>query len=196
MQEPEKERYNETERKAEQRRLVLQRRIARSSEQREKDSRLICETVLRSGIYHKANTVLLFKAFGSEVDLSIFEEAAKKDGKVLLYPFCPDQEYMLALRPGEAWETDRFGIRVPVLSEAEEADPASIDLVLCPCAGFDDSGRRLGMGRGYYDRFLPKCPQAFRLLAAFEAQCLPEVVTGSQDVPMNGIVTEARMVLL
>ena len=183
------------ERKAEQRRLVLQRRNELSPGQREKDSRTICEQILRSEIYRRSDTILVFKAFGSEADLSVFEQAAGSEGKTLLYPFCPDQEHLLPLKPGGAWETDRFGIRVPVRTDAEEADPASIDLILCPCAGFDESGGRLGMGKGYYDRFFPKCPQAFRLLVAFEAQRLEKVITEPWDVTMDGIVTEARLLL-
>ena len=191
----ENQRKDETERKAEQRKTVLRKRDLLSAEKRETDSGLICGRILRSNAYQKADRIFLFKAFGSEVDLSAFEEMAEQEGKTLLYPFCPDREHMLALKPGGTWETDRFGIRVPVLKDAVEADPAQIDLILCPCAGFDDSGRRLGMGGGYYDRFFLKCPQAFRLLVAFEAQRLESVITGPHDVPMDGIVTEKRICL-
>ena len=184
---------NGTEGKAEQRRFVLRKRDRLSLEKRERDSKRICERILSTDIYRKAETIFLFNAFGSEVDLSAFGEKARSEGKRLLYPFCLDREHMLALEPGGTWETDRFGIRVPALSDSVEADPAGIDLILCPCAGFDDSGRRLGMGGGYYDRFFLKCPQAFRLLVAFEAQRLECVVTELQDIPMDGIVTEERI---
>jgi 5-formyltetrahydrofolate cyclo-ligase len=189
------EKQKAADRKAEQRREVLQRRDELAPEQREKDSRRICEQILCADIYRRSDTILLFKAFGSEADLSVFEKAAQAGGKTLLYPFCPDREQLLPLKAGDTWETDRFGIRVPVRKDAEEADPSSIDLILCPCAGFDDSGGRLGMGKGYYDRFFPKCPQAFRLLVAFEAQRLEKVVTEPWDARMDGIVTESRLLL-
>ena len=181
--------------KTEQRRAILQKRDELPPDKREKNSKAICERLSGLEICRKAQTIFLFRSFGSEADLSPFAEQMERENKILLYPYCADRETMLALRPGVHWETDRFGIRVPVRENAVETDPASIDLVLCPCAGFDLSGRRLGMGGGYYDRFLLKCPQAFRLLVAFEAQCLDEVCTGPFDLPVDGIVTESRLLL-
>ena len=64
------------------------------------------------------------------------------------------------------------------------------DLVICPGTAFDESGSRLGMGAGYYDRFLPKCVNAVFVLAAFEAQRADEVPQEETDVPMDLIVTE------
>jgi len=36
-------------------------------------------------------------------------------------------------------------------------DPSEIDIVLVPLLCFDESGYRVGYGKGYYDRFLAKC---------------------------------------
>ena len=79
-----------------------------------------------------------------------------------------------------------------VFETASTVDPAAIDLVLCPCAGFDSDGRRLGMGAGYYDRFLPQCRNAFKLLIAFEAQHLDILCTEDHDLPMDAVITEER----
>ena len=117
---------------------------------------------------------------------------AERDGKTVLYPCCTDRTHMLAVRPGAHWETDGFGISVPVLEEADVFPPEEIDLVLCPCSAFDGEWRRLGMGRGYYDRFLPQCSRAFKILVAFEAQRLEQVFTDEFDVPMDAVITECR----
>lgn len=50
-----------------------------------------------------------------------------------------------------------WGIREPV--GTEKADPAEIDLVIVPLLCFDESGNRVGYGKGYYDRFLARCRQ-------------------------------------
>ncbi|MBR4551116.1 MAG: 5-formyltetrahydrofolate cyclo-ligase, partial [Oscillospiraceae bacterium] len=105
---------------------------------------------------------------------------------------CTDRTHMLAVKPGAHWETDSFGISVPVLTESEVFRPEAIDLILCPCSAFDDEGRRLGMGRGYYDRFLPQCTRAYKILVAFEAQQLHEVFTDEHDIPMDAVITESR----
>ena len=142
--------------------------------------------------YRNAVTIFLFRAFRSELDLSLFAEQAERDGKTLVYPYCPDRSHMLALKPGEAWKADRFGIPVPVPEQSTVIDPADIDLVLCPCVAFDRDGRRLGMGAGYYDRFLPQCRKAVKILIAFEAQRLDTVCTEESDIPMDAVITEER----
>ena len=175
-----------------QRRAVLQRRDALSAEKRAEDSRAVCERLLQLDAYRKARTVFLFRAFRSEPDLSAFAQQAERDGKILLYPYCTDRTTMLAIRPGQDWETDRFGISAPVMEKAQVWDPGDIDLILCPCVGFDTDGRRLGMGAGYYDRFLPLCPGAYRILTAFEAQRLDRIYAEDLDCRMDAVVTEIR----
>ena len=181
------------EKKRRQRRLVLQRRDSLPPEQRAEGSAAICSAILSCDAYRRARSVFLFRAFRSEADLSAVAAQAERDGKTVLYPVCVDRTRMLAVKPGEAWETDAFGIQAPVLAQATVWDPADIDLILCPCAAFDGEGRRLGMGAGYYDRFLPQCAKAVSLLVAFEAQRLKQVFTEACDADMDAVVTEAGL---
>lgn len=176
-----------------QRTAALQKRDLLPAVQREAASRAVCEKLLALDEYKHAKTVFLYRAFRSELDLSIFAEQAVHDGKTLVYPYCADRTRMLALKPGDAWETDRFGIAAPVPEKAGITAPEEIDLILCPCSAFDDEGRRLGMGAGYYDRFLPRCTRAFKILTAFEVQRLDRVCTEGFDVPMDAVVTEERI---
>ena len=179
--------------KKHQRTVALRKRDALSAEYRAAASASVCEKLLSLDAYRRAKTIFLFRAFRSELDLSAFAEQAARDGKTLVYPYCTDRSHMIALKPGDAWETDSFGIPVPVREASAEIDPAEIDLVLCPCSAFDGEGRRLGMGAGYYDRFLPQCRNAVKILIAFEAQRLDRVCTDAFDVPMDAVITDERM---
>ena len=97
---------------------------------------------------------------------------------------------MDAYLPG-GWKTGAFGIKEPDPAQSEWVTPEEIDLVLCPCAGFDDDGNRVGMGAGYYDRYLPQCSNAAIYAVAFEAQRLEQVYTDEHDRKMDGVITEA-----
>lgn len=57
--------------------------------------------------------------------------------------------------PDGAFETNEFGITEPTGSQVLAA--ADVELVLVPMLAFDQGGRRVGYGKGYYDRFLSTC---------------------------------------
>lgn len=48
-----------------------------------------------------------------------------------------------------------WGIREP--SHDEFVDTADIDMVIVPLVCFDETGHRVGYGKGFYDRFLSEC---------------------------------------
>ena len=68
------------------------------------------------------------------------------------------------------------------------------DILLVPLVGFDMTGRRLGMGGGYYDATLAALRAgAAGILAvgyAFAVQQVPELPAGSWDQRLDWIVTE------
>ena len=83
-----------------------------------------------------------------------------------------------------------FGIPEPDPEYSEAVAPEEIDLVLCPCSAFDRGRRRLGMGGGYYDRFLGKCVHADIFAVAFAVQEADEVPTEAFDRKMDKVITE------
>ena len=141
--------------------------------------------------YEAAETVMLYRAVRGEVRLQALESADGHE-KRFVYPRCRDDGALEAWRPlsSDAWIPGPFGIEEPDPDRSERVDPAAIDLVICPCSVFDGAGNRLGMGAGYYDRFLPVCENAFVAAAAFELQKTAAVPAAPWDRPMDAVVTE------
>ena len=178
-------------------------REALSPEERAEKSRAICTNILQTPEYAKAKTVFIYKFVKGEVQLKALEEANEAlpatERKTFLYPLCIEDRQMLAIEPGsadmgsDAWKKGAFGIPEPVLELGRVIPPEDIDLVVSPCSSFDESGMRLGMGGGYYDRYLPKCTKADVMLVAYECQGCEAVPAEPWDVPVPCIVTEARV---
>ena len=90
----------------------------------------------------------------------------------------------------DSWKRGAFGIPEPVPEKGMTVTPEDIDLVVSPCSSFDETFMRLGMGGGYYDRFLPKCAKADVMLVAYECQRAEKIPAEDWDVPVPCIVTE------
>ena len=144
--------------------------------------------------FQKAENLLIYAAFGGEVDLAGLAEQAARLGKTVAYPVCGEHFTLTAAVPGpDGWEVGAYGIRTPVLERAALIRPEALDLVLVPCTAFDAVCRRVGMGKGYYDRYLPRCRNAVALGVAFEAQRVPEAAADEQDWQLDGFVTERKV---
>lgn len=89
---------------------------------------------------------------------------------------------------------NRFGIPEPAPG-APHVPKLSLDVLLVPLVAFDEHGVRLGMGAGYYDRYLSRIPLPMRprlIGLAHEVQRSGEPLPcAAWDVPLDGVVTEA-----
>ena len=90
---------------------------------------------------------------------------------------------LAALVPG------KFGI-LTVRKEEQSIIPADeVDFVVVPGAAFSPKGERLGLGGGYYDRYLmEKAPQAYRAALTFDGQVVASVPMEAHDAKVNLIL--------
>ena len=98
-----------------------------------------------------------------------------------------------AMLEADGWEVGAYGIRTPVLRRSALLRPDQLDLVLVPCTAFDAACRRVGMGKGYYDRYLPRCTRAVKVGVAFEAQRVEAAAVDAHDQRLDGFVTEGGL---
>ena len=116
---------------------------------------------------------------------------AARRGKVLAYPVCGENCSLTAAVPGpDGWETGLYGICTPVLERSVLLEPEQLDLVLVPCTAFDADCFRVGMGKGYYDRYLPRCTKAAKIGIALEVQRVAHAAVDEHDQRLDAFVTE------
>lgn len=152
-----------TEQKAAQRKAGIAARRALSDTERTHSNAALCARIMALDCFKKAENILLYAAFGGEADLSTLAVEAARQGKMLAYPVCGEGFSLTAAVPGpDGWEVGTYGIRTPILSRSAVLPPDKLDLVLVPCTAFDAVCHRVGMGKGYYDRYLPRCTRAVK----------------------------------
>lgn len=62
------------------------------------------------------------------------------------------------------------------------------DIIIVPVLGFDSHNNRIGMGMGWYDRFLQLQPAALKLGLAYKELEVDEMPTEPHDVALNDII--------
>ena len=177
--------------KAAQRRFGRDARSAIPAGERAAAAAALCANLWQLDAVLRASTILLYAAFGAEADLSAFAEKAQIQGKTLAYPVCGEGFTLTAAVPGaDGWAVGQYGIRTPVPERSTLLQPEQLDLVLVPCTAFDADCRRVGMGKGYYDRYLPRCTRAVKIGIALEVQRVPRAAVDAHDQRLDAFVTE------
>jgi len=165
-------------------------------EQRAADSAKICALLIRQPFWQNAASVLFFAPLPGEVDMwPLLEETAPGAKTAALPRFdLTDQTYVACRvqNPQSEIAIGQFGIREPRAGCVEVA-LSRLDLILVPGVAFDSSGRRLGRGRGFYDRLLAEM-SGLKCGVAFDEQIVGEVPAGAHDETMNFILTPTRCV--
>jgi len=143
--------------------------------------------------FQRAKVLALYAPIHHEVETAAVAAYALATGKTLLYPAVEGSEMQFRrVRVLDELIPGRFGIPEPA-GEAWEPDAA--DLVVVPGVAFDLSGRRIGYGKGYYDKALHRLEGTGRLVGfCYDFQLFEEIVGEPHDVTMDIIVTELRVV--
>ena len=149
----------------------------------------ICNKVLRSAWWQEVGTLLLYYPLPDEVDVRPLIQDAYKNSKHVLLPVCKDDELELHLYEGEDSLTPgAFGIMEPTGPLFPVEEYHKIQVALIPGMAFDRVGHRLGRGKGYYDRLLPRLTTARLQGICFPFQLLDEVPSEPHDIPVYEVI--------
>jgi 5-formyltetrahydrofolate cyclo-ligase len=193
-------------RKAALRAEVLARRDALDAGERREASARVMAAVMTMEAFGRAQRVMAYASFGSELDTSALCRAVLDQGKVLALPRVDrarDGLRVYAVRDLDRdLQANRWGIREPRPDACEELPPGSLDFILVPGVAFDAEGGRLGYGKAYYDRLLAGCMRPggrdagaagtspALVAGGFTVQVVDEVPVVPHDLRIPVIVTE------
>lgn len=178
--------------KSEIRKKVLTERLALDKGEVAAKSRLINAALDTLEPLSKARVIMGYAPFRNEVDVMPWLLKKLALGIKVLLPRVNTETGDLEAVPLLA--SDQMSISKMGVSEPQGAgiDLQEIEAVIIPGVVFDRRGYRLGYGKGFYDRFLPRLRlETFCCAVAFELQVVNEIPYEAHDFRVRYLVTES-----
>ena len=165
---------------------------AMSEADRHAKSLAACAMIAASPEFAAARCIMLYLSTPTEVDTAPLALRAWQHSKTIVVPKVSwDQRRMLpveitSLRDGL---TTTGPVREPIAGTPMPVD--FIDMVIVPGVGFTSTGKRIGRGMGFYDRFLAQ-PEFIGVSCglAFEEQIVPTLPVLDHDVALSMLATD------
>lgn len=164
-----------------------------AGEERRELSQRLCAHLLEQPVWRDAASVLLFAPLPDEPDISALLEEGWRAGKTVALPRYEkdsDTYRAWAVRERAQLIPGRFGVLEPG-ADCPALPLNHLDLVLVPAVAFDFGGRRLGRGKGFYDRLLAEV-RGHKCGVAYELQLVAAVPEEPHDVRVDSILTPRR----
>jgi 5-formyltetrahydrofolate cyclo-ligase len=120
-----------------------------------------------------------------------------KNKKKVIVPVSDIQNRCLILSELHSWNDLKPGsykILEPIKNKIKKVSIDKIDMIIVPGLGFDEQGKRIGHGKGYYDNLLSNSKNAVHIGLAFEVQIVKKIPVNSYDIPVHKIITEERVI--
>jgi len=134
-----------------------------------------------------ARRILLYLPLPMEVDLRGLIGELRRRGVRVYVPFMEGEsfrpvQYRLPLK------RKRFGVYEP--KNSKQYRPRTIEMAVVPVVGIDPTLRRIGFGKGYYDRFFEKEKQNIEEIIFIQRWlcCSSEILTRAHDVAADQLI--------
>ena len=177
--------------KKELRQFIRNEKRQYSSSQLEELSLSVLSRLNEDEHLQKAETILMYYSLHDEVNTHQYIDYLLALGKKVLLPEVIDGENMVIREYTGKHDLKEgaFHIMEPIGSLFPEEKYQEIHLAIIPGMAFDQQGNRLGRGKGYYDRFLQKIPQVYKIGICFPFQLVDEIPTEETDIKMDTIMS-------
>ena len=138
-----------------------------------------------------AKVVMLYIPLKIEINISNLIRRLRKEKITLLVPFMVGKSFRL-VKYRLPLKVKKFGVKEPNISNNFYK---KIDLAIVPIIGTDKTFRRVGFGRGFYDRFFEEHGDEIeKVFFVGRKSCIcSEVITDDYDVEGNLYITPKKV---
>jgi len=147
----------------------------------------------------EAKVALLYVNGDCEVRTDNIIKRSYGHGKIVVLPAFDPAKLEMKLMKVDNFEKELIpgprGVAEPDASRCKIVPLERVDIAVIPGLAFDEKGGRIGSGKGYYDRLIPRLAITTRKVAlTFEEQIVPQVPMESQDKHVDIIITDKRII--
>ncbi|WP_197479851.1 5-formyltetrahydrofolate cyclo-ligase [Paenibacillus swuensis] len=178
---------------------VIRQRAELTSQEHAEKSKAACIHAqhLLTSYFKSGSTLLTYIPFGTEIDVTPLMDWWRKRGGNIAVPkvdMAKRSMMFYIINKSDDLVQGAYGILEPREGlELYEAWEEAVALIV-PGSAFDRNGGRLGMGGGYYDRFLQKVVGStnspVRIGIAFQCQLVDQIPMEPHDFDVQQLVTE------
>lgn len=170
------------------RKEIKQKIILMSKQERLYRSSLLLDKLENNKSFINSKTILFYWSMDDEIHTHDFILKWSSSKRIILPEVNGDKlDLKVFTGKSDLKEGEKFGILEPKGKIFLDYD--SIDLVIVPGLAFDSNGNRLGRGKAYYDKLLPKL-HAYKIALCFSFQFVQNVPVDVLDVKVDEIITE------
>lgn len=173
-------------------RLEMKARRAQLDENARARASWLIGDILGDWLHARSETrIAVYLARPFEVNLDALAHELLREGRILCAPRVDVAAGTLSfhrLLDLDAVTRGPWGVREPMTAEMVQPE-----IVFAPGLGFDQSGRRLGTGGGWYDRVLADIPT--KVGVVFRGQIADEIPVEPHDIKMNWLASDEELVL-
>jgi 5-formyltetrahydrofolate cyclo-ligase len=140
-----------------------------------------------------AKSVFCFISYGTEVHTHAIINELLAQGKQISVPKITNSGQMIAVKfkDWDELEPGQLGILTPPENEVLQG---KFDVVITPGLGFTETGKRLGFGRGYYDKWFQDNESGLKVALAYNSQIIDDLPTDENDKNVDFIISEKRTI--
>lgn len=155
------------------------------------DDRVIASSKIASYVLaldevKRADSICVYLPIGTEVDTKEIIDGLALLGKKIYAPKTINDTDMVALKFESFEDCTKGNFNIPE-PRGEEIAKEKLDLILVPMVAYNKNRARIGYGKGYYDRFIPKNSKTIGLAFSCQEQ---DFLPDSHDKTLDIIVTE------
>ena len=168
-------------------------------EQQEQAADRLAEHAVNFAPLANASHIALFLSVDGELNtrplIAKLWQQKKQVYLPVLHPFASGHLLFLRYTPETVLTPNKLRIPEPPLDIRQMITLDRLDVMMVPLVAFDDSGQRLGMGGGFYDRTLQNWRQHGFLPVgvAHDCQQVERLPAEEWDVPLPAVLTPSRL---